>query len=82
MFLGTFFKERCAWRETEDFPPINVGTYVFVQPPKKHLTFFQVLAHSPAAGKKKEKNERNEDGGYLFCNHLSTFSAIQEIEFV
>ena len=40
---------------TEDFPPINVGTYVFVQPPKKHLSFFQVLAHSPAAGKKKEK---------------------------
>ena len=29
--------------------------YVVVQPPKKHLSFFQVLAHSPAAGKKKEK---------------------------
>ena len=81
MFLETFFKERCAWRETEDFPPINVDMYVVVQPPKKHLIFFQVLAHSPAAGKKK-KNERNEDGGYFFCNHLSTFSAIQEIEFV
>ena len=45
----------------------------------KTQCFFQSSNGNSTAA---EKNERNEDVGYFFCNHLSTFSAIQELEFV